>query len=128
MCSPRNAIWIAAVLLSSCGNDVGDNNAPDGGGITGDAMSCATSYLTYVSFGDGFMEDWCRGCHSANLPDDMRQGSPTDVNFDTLAEVQTWSAGILADATGMTITMPIAGGPSDQDRDLLAAWLECGAP
>ena len=55
------------------------------------------------------------------------QNAPTDVNFDTLAQVRTRADRIRIRA-GTGTTMPPAGGPSADERALLVEWLACGAP
>jgi uncharacterized membrane protein len=127
MRSSHNATIIAAVL-AGCGGGVATTGDDDM--TTADAAaSCDTSYLRYDNFGEPFVTNWCRGCHSANLPLDMRQGSPPEANFDALDDVRTWSPRIALRATHGTPTfMPPAGGPSDEERASLAEWLECGAP
>ena len=121
--------WLSVVIfVAACGNDVGVDMT--GGGDDGpmpDPDQCTTSYLGYDNFGAPFMSDWCRGCHGSAVPEMMRQKAPMDVNFDTLAEVQSWQLRIQMRATVVN-TMPPAGGPSEEERLLLAEWLECGAP
>lgn len=110
------------ILLLGCGTDI----APvDEAGVPDEV--CETE-LTYQNFGEPFMLDWCRGCHSAGLPVDMRQDAPLDANFEQLAEIRARSALIIQRATGSMPTMPPAAGPSDQERAMLAEWLACGAP
>ena len=114
---------LALVIVAACGTDPAvdthhDQVPPD---------DCTTSYLTYDNFGEPFVANWCRGCHSSALPDDMRQMAPKEANFDTLDEVRTWSDGIVSKAGGDPATMPPAGGPSDDERTLLAEWITCGA-
>jgi uncharacterized membrane protein len=82
--------------------------------------------LSYDDFGEPFIANWCRGCHSeGNIPG-MRQGAPPDVNFDTLAEVRSY-AGEIVDMAGTGRMMPPAGGPSDAERAMLIEWISCGA-
>jgi uncharacterized membrane protein len=57
----------------------------------------------------------------------MRQNAPADVNFDTLEGVHQFAERIAARATGPSANMPPAGGPSAEERALLAEWLACGA-
>jgi uncharacterized membrane protein len=92
------------------------------------AATCQTSYLTYDDFGAPFVASWCRGCHSAQLPPDMRQGSPMDINFDSVDDIRQLSARMIVRACAAPPTMPPRGGPSDDDRARLAEWLNCGAP
>jgi uncharacterized membrane protein len=83
--------------------------------------------LTYATFGEPFMEDWCTSCHSDRTFPNMRQGAPDDVNLDTLDEVRVWGGEIDALAAH-GLSMPPAGGPTDDERARLAHWLACGAP
>ncbi len=104
---------LALVATAACGTDTD--------------VTCASSQLTYDNFGGPFVVNWCRDCHSAQLPAGMRQDAPADVNFDTLDEIRTWSRRISLTA-GTGTTMPPAGGPTDDERKLLVEWLRCGAP
>jgi uncharacterized membrane protein len=119
-CTGGAAWLVAASLLAACGSDAPIEPQPKD-------TSCADSFLTYQNFGAPFIADWCRGCHSAQLPLDMRQSSPPSVNFDDLATIQAANARIFARATGDAPTMPPAGGPGPEERALLAEWLRCGA-
>lgn len=89
--------------------------------------TCAQSFLRYDNFGAPFIVDWCRACHSADTPPDMRQQAPADVNFDDLSEIRRWSYPIRI-TTGQGSSMPPAGGPSAEERRMLVEWLDCGAP
>lgn len=114
------------VALAACGNDVatqvGDDEPPPP-----DPDACETSFLDYGNFGAPFVVNWCRGCHSSAVPAGMRQRAPLDVNFDTEADVRLHAERIRVRSTGATPTMPPAGGPSAEERALLAEWLACGA-
>lgn len=118
--------WLSALLVvAACGNDVGI--PPEGEPLPPpDPDACETSYLAYDNFGEPFMLDWCRGCHSSAVPRGMRQNAPLEVNFDTAADVQMWKERIAARTTGTKPTMPPAGGPTDEERALLAEWIACG--
>jgi uncharacterized membrane protein len=110
-CDVALAVCVAA--LAACGADTN----PD----------CVHSFLRYDNFGAPFMANWCRSCHSAALPDDMRQQAPVEINFDTLSEVRAWQLAIER-STAQTASMPPAGGPSAAERAMLVEWLRCGAP
>ncbi|HEY4240804.1 MAG TPA: hypothetical protein VGM88_13370 [Kofleriaceae bacterium] len=115
--------WLsAALLVAACGTE------PAAAPPTDAIDSCSQSYLTYENFGAPFVSNWCRGCHSAALAEDQRQMAPLDVNFDSQLEVDALAADIRTHATGAAADMPPAGGPSDDERSLLAEWLSCGAP
>lgn len=107
------AVLAIHAVLGACGND----SNPE----------CEASFLRYGNFGSPFLANWCRACHSATLPPDMRQQAPDDVNFDTLEEIRAWSIRIDRTA-GAGATMPPAGGPSAAEREMLTEWLRCGAP
>ncbi len=121
----RSSLSLAiALALAACGQDTmvtGGDDTPE------PPDACETSYLDYTNFGKPFALDWCRGCHSVNLPAAMRQKAPVGVDFDTLEDVQRWKDRIEIRATGTSPTMPPAGGPSEEERALLAEWLGCGA-
>ncbi len=83
--------------------------------------------LTYETFGAAFMTDWCQRCHGA--PATERHGAPSAYDFGTLAEVRHWRERIFARAAAVNTTMPPGpDDPSQEERDLLADWLACGAP
>jgi cytochrome c5 len=98
-------------------------------GMTLDERPCPPdSYLRAHNFGDGFLAEYCRGCHGQDVPKPMRHGAPLDVNFDTLTEVRQHAARMYARAGDGYTTMPPAGGPGLAARALLGEWLACGAP
>jgi hypothetical protein len=114
------------MLVAACGNDVGMRTVGDDPPPPPDPDQCATSYLGYDNFGAPFMNNWCRGCHSSDVPKGMRQSAPIDVNFDTAANVTQFEERIRIRATGTKPTMPPAGGPTEEERALLAEWIACG--
>jgi uncharacterized membrane protein len=91
-----------------------------------DSQRCQESTLTYQNFAAPFVITWCRGCHGEAQPVAMRQDAPVGVNFDTAEQVRGSSVRILARATGPEASMPPVGGPSDEERALLAEWIACG--
>lgn len=120
-------LTLAALIAAGTGAGCGGDGDPGGGDPPIDPGACETSYLDYDNFGEPFLLDWCAGCHSAGLPLNMRQMAPPDVNFDTREGVSQFAARIAARASGPTATMPPAGGPSAEERALLAEWISCGA-
>ena len=120
-------------LLAGCGTEhVLDEGTPpttmvEETPIPVDPDVCETSFLSYDNFGEPFVLDWCRGCHSSAVPAGMRQKAPAAINFDTHADVQEWRDRIAARAAAADATMPPAGGPTAEERKLLAEWLACGA-
>ena len=120
----RSWLSIALLVVAACGNDVGV--PPDQPDPPTDPDACETSYLSYGNFGAPFVTTWCRGCHASGIPAGMRQKAPIDVNFDTEADVLAQAERIRARATGAKPGMPPAGGPTAEERALLAEWIDCG--
>lgn len=91
------------------------------------------STLTWDSFGEKFMTDYCTRCHSSALSGAARAGAPSDHNFESAALVREQlehideqaAAGPDSVNTGMPIGAPA---PTEAERLLLGEWLACGAP
>lgn len=92
---------------------------------SGDNRSACETFPTYTTFGEPFVIDWCRGCHSAESA--ARHMAPAAVNFDTLDEIRAYGGEIRMRA-GTTMMMPPAGGPSTDERAWLVQWIDCGMP
>ncbi|HUJ57942.1 MAG TPA: hypothetical protein VLX92_05605 [Kofleriaceae bacterium] len=103
---------LLALALAACGND-------------GDA-ACQAAGLSYDNTGLPYVENWCNGCHSADVPPGMRQDAPTGVNFDSVTEIRDQLIAITD--TLQDQTMPPEGGPSAADTQAMIQWLDCGAP
>lgn len=129
MRSSRELMLVAA--LAACGTEYSPDEPGEGtpppNVIEVEPDACETSYLDYETFGAPFVSNWCRGCHSSELPAGMRQRAPMMVNFDSVDDVRTWKLRIAARAATVDASMPPAGGPSLEERTLLAEWLACGA-
>lgn len=80
--------------------------------------------LDYLSFGKGLLQTHCTGCHSSLVREDQRNDAPTAVNLDTYDDVVTWAERIRV-RTVEDRDMPPGGGPSEEERALLAEWLDC---
>ena len=118
------ALAAAALALGAAG--CGSDGTPPGGDPP-DPDACEESYLDYATFGEPFLLNWCAGCHSTAVPANMRQMAPTDVNFETIEGVHRFQERIAVRAAGPSANMPPAGGPSAEERALLAEWIACGA-
>jgi uncharacterized membrane protein len=112
MHSSRNLLVLVVALASACSDEP--------------SYDCDQSVLTYRTFGEPFIADWCRGCHSEQLYPTMRQDAPLDVNLDTIDQVRARKRMIL-DLAGERALMPPSGGPSTEERALLREWISCGA-
>ena len=88
---------------------------------------CETTHATYETVGEPFMRTWCTPCHHSELSGDDRPLGSEGVNLDTYTLVVSHLERIEARALGESPTMPPAGGPSPEDLERLAFWLECGA-
>jgi uncharacterized membrane protein len=118
---------VLAFLLAACGNDVAQDPIIDDDDPPPPPVSkCDDSFLDHDNFGAPFVANWCRGCHSSAVPMNMRQKAPIDVNFDAEGDLVVWSERIKIRAASLTGTMPPAGGPTQEERELLAEWIECG--
>jgi hypothetical protein len=102
-----------------------------------------TNPLTWESFGQKFMTDYCTHCHATALPRSMRNGAPLYHDYDKLSGVLSLPDHIDEQAgAGPAATntrMPPArcpstpGGPLDRDcatpseaeRTQLAQWIAC---
>ena len=122
----HSLLALSFVLAGACGNDTGVSGPGPDPDPQPDPDACETSYLDYGNFGSVFVTNWCRGCHSSSVPAGMRQKAPIDVNFDNEADANEWKTRIRIRAAGDKPTMPPAGGPSVEERALLAEWIDCG--
>ena len=106
---------------ASKGNDtasVADSGAPDV-----DPACDGLPVVTWANFGAGFMLQQCQSCHADTAAD--RRGAPEGVGFGEEADVRAHHDRIVARALGEAPTMPPEGGVSEDDRALLAIWLDC---
>jgi hypothetical protein len=105
----------------------------------------SASTLTWDSFGQKFMTDYCTHCHSTALVYSKRNGAPLYHDYDTLQGVlslpghidERAGAGPAATNTMMPPSRcpSTPGGPLDRDcarpseaeRTMLAQWLACKA-
>jgi uncharacterized membrane protein len=106
--------WAALLaILAGCA----DRGAADS------ADPCAGAAVTWDNWGFAFFSSYCRSCHSADAPD--RYDAPEGIDFDTLAQVRTWSAAIRS-TTIDEGTMPVGGGVPDLELLRLDELLRCG--
>ena len=85
------------------------------------------SELTYGNFGGAFVDANCQRCHASASED--RNGAPSSFTLDTADDVRDHRERIFARAAGSNTSMPPGpDDPSDEEREMLAEWLACGAP
>lgn len=81
--------------------------------------------LTYETFGKGFIEQNCTGCHSSYLTTvEDRNYAPPSVNLNTYADIVNWVDRVDA-RTLVDQDMPPAGGISEGTRAMVKEWLTC---
>jgi hypothetical protein len=88
------------------------------------ALDCE---VTYENFAGPFLLNWCVGCHSSSLGADERQKAPLGADFDTLEGVRA-KKDLVKKRVVEDQTMPVLGGPSAEERELLGKWLDCDLP
>lgn len=99
---------LLSIALVGCG--------PNDTGITSADLVCDQT-LTYASFGQAFIDDYCLECHDGD----------EDPRLSTQAQVQMHSSKILRE-TVFTDAMPEDGDLTLEERQMLGNWIECGAP
>lgn len=133
----RWTAWLLAGLLGACATegspaDEADSDILDsadaGSSLIQDHECPDDSPLRYQNFGAPFFYAYCTGCHSAEQKDDMRQGAPLHLNFETLDKIRDQAVIIYNAAADTNDKMPPTGGPEALARQRLADWLACGAP
>ena len=97
------------------GNDAG--SVRDASADTGAGDACST--LTYASFGQSFMQQYCVSCH----------GTPSTkgIELDTLAKVHQRKAKVKSEVSAMGMPEKGAPQPSAAERQKLIQWIDCGA-
>ena len=108
-----------------------DEHEHDGPASGADCKEGST--LTWDSFGQKFVTDYCTRCHSTALAGAARAGAPSDHNFDSAVLVREQIEHIdeqaAAGPDSINTEMPIgAPAPTEAERQLLGEWLACGAP
>ena len=85
--------------------------------------------LTYENFGESFLAKYCLSCHHSGLAKADRLGAPTDVNLDSYQDISTHRKDIIKTATKKSnARMPPSRHVPTYEKELLAEWLNCGAP
>lgn len=90
--------------------------------------------LTYETFGRAFVTDYCVECHDSAKSGTARKGAPAFHDFDTLIGVKQVADHVDQVAgfgpAAMNMSMPPSGDrpfPTDEEREMLAEWIACGA-
>lgn len=115
----------AALLLwlSACGAATQAPDDPPDDPVVDTADPCGG--LDWATAGAPVILTWCAPCHGSGVAPGTRQGAPREVVLDDEATTRALAARLLARATGPSPTMPPVGGPTEAERERLAAWLRC---
>ncbi len=127
---PMEAVTTGEASSSASGSEsseVGTSGDVPPSAIPGRACP-PDAFVDAQSFGMPLMTTWCTSCHSAALTGDERRGAPVGLDLESEAAVREYALRIFARAADDNLSMPPAGGPTEQERVLLGDWLACGAP
>ena len=91
--------------------------------VNGHGMCDEAPFVSYETYGKGFLEENCQGCHASTT--NNRNGAPDDVVFDSRGDVLVNAELILETVTAESPTMPPEGGISDEERGMVNVWLKC---
>lgn len=81
--------------------------------------------LTWENFGKGHLDKHCNGCHSSLLVrEELRNGAPLGVDFDTWEGAALWSDRILIRGI-IEVNMPPGGAPTPEELRRFEEWLVC---
>ena len=109
-----------SLTLAACG---GDEDKASG------AVCPENNTLTYDTFGQEFIKNYCLGCHNVAKQGDKRK-APVGVDFDTMDDILRLAEDIDAEAAAgpdrVNAAMPPGmKKPTDEERQKLGAWLAC---
>lgn len=117
------ALGISPLWVSACSSDDSEPTPTNQPNTAMQEDSC----VSYEDFAGPFLLNWCVGCHSSSLDEAHRKMAPLGMDFDTLAGVRAHADRIKVRVSELQ-NMPPLGGPSDEERALLAEWIDCDLP
>ncbi len=113
------------IVLVGCGGE-GEVGQPIPPETFQPMVSCSEQpALSWENTGRLFLTNWCTGCHSSQLSGKARFGAPGGVDFETEALFLPFKERIEARTGGERPSMPPAGGPSQEERELFLRWTAC---
>jgi len=115
-------------VLAGIGLALGCSSKPGETGADGAPSECQSVPWTWENTGEPLMLTWCTSCHHSDLDEGERQGAPIDLNLETYADFERWADRVDARVWADSAPMPPAGGPTDEELQRLAEWMDCGAP
>lgn len=118
---------VLALMLIGCGAATGDAPPEDDTAssesrtIANKAVKVRTSLrcskgtkLDYENFGRGFLLNYCTSCHSSDLDQSDRAGSPVEINLDSHQDAQLWRARMLKVVKESPTSGPVA---QEEEKD-----------
>ena len=96
-----------------------DAAVADGGRAPNDAGASACDTLTYASFGQRFMTNYCVSCHSG-------ASAQKGVRLDTLAGVTAAKSKVKSEVGAGAMPPPGIRPPTTAERGQLTQWIDCG--
>jgi len=129
--NPLMPVFLGLLLGSACGGVLA--GCTTDGSTPPPATDCPpASVLTWENFGEPFLLTWCTPCHSSYLMDigdpNERQDAPVGSDFDGYDHYIDWETKVYERAAAENSQMPPAGGPTAEERAMLAEWIACGSP
>lgn len=106
---------LAVLAAPGCGGEEIENSA--------ETCSTDTASDAWEISGEPFVLNWCRGCHTRDLPTGQRGNAPLSINLDSLEDVLEHKSAILTQVNAGT--MPPATELSDSETTEFLSWLEC---
>ncbi len=104
------------------------SGAAEDSGAGGDGGGADCPDLTYENFAADFLGSFCTRCHNSALSGAARNGAPAGLNWDQLDVVRDNLDRIRVRATQVNTMPPTEPRPDEDQRALLAEWIDCGAP
>jgi uncharacterized membrane protein len=107
------AIVAAIGSFVACGGDDG-------------TVDCETA--TVPTFSEVSIWPKCTNCHASTLTGGDRQGAPEGINFDNYADAVAHADKALDEVDEGAMPIPDASIVTEEEKQSLAAWVECGTP
>jgi uncharacterized membrane protein len=130
----QRSLVALAILMATMGHGGGCCGSEEDSELFGPPTGAACDQsLTYDNFGEQFMTNYCVRCHTSQLTGTARQGAPLGHDFDMIDTIRPVmdhideTAGSGPDATNDSMP-PDGPQPTLEEREMLAAWIACGAP
>lgn len=117
----RTILVMSLGLALGCGSKAADTG-------TDAASECKSVPWNWQNTGEPFMRTWCTSCHHSDLNQGERQGAPVGIDLVTHDDFLMWAERVDVRVWADTLPMPPAGGPTEDELEILAEWMDCGAP